>query len=352
MIDSETEFLNKKILITGASSGVGKACALFFLNTGAKVLLCGRDVKAMKKIGENFPDQAAVIELDLSNDLQIYDLKTTVIEILGGIDLILNCAGAMFDGDIEKTFPQDFDYSIDINCRYIFYLYQNFIKYLEAGSSIINVSCLYGTLPQAGMASYCIAKSGLETMTKYMAAELAEKGVRVNAVTACPIDTNCQRYVGTTETEYQSFKDRVVKNIPLGRMASPEDIAKVIIFLASKRSSSITGQIVKVDGGRSLTSSGYAAWFGMKNMNARFEPDGNTLGGGINISSLFSFLKKKEDTEVQPVKFPETEKEIDDLINESNWSTRLSEAHEKITANYKNIDQNDDYLKEKYIGKR
>ena len=101
------EFLNRKFLVTGASSGVGNSLAYFLLNNGAKVLLCGRDIETLKKIGEKFPNQASACEIDLIQDLQIYDLKTSAIEVLGGIDCIINCAGIMFDGDLEKTFPQD-----------------------------------------------------------------------------------------------------------------------------------------------------------------------------------------------------------------------------------------------------
>lgn len=333
-----SEFLNKRIIITGASSGVGKACAMYFLNCGAKVILCGRDIESLKKIGEKFPEQAAAIIVDLSNDLQIYDLKSTAIEILGGIDIIVNCAGVLFDGDIEKTFPQDYDYTIDVNLRSIFILLINLKTFLAKGSSVINVSCLYGSKPQSGMSSHCISKAGLEAFTKYAAAELAESCVRVNGVTASPIDSNSQRYVGVTESEYNSFKSRVSKNIPLGRLAHPDDVAKAVIYLASNRSDKITGQILKVDGGRMLTTSGFVSWKGMKNMNARFEPD------GLNIVNKAKDIWGNVYKGMKAMKYPETEEEIEKLINDSNWSTRLSEAHEKVKANYKNIDQNNDYL--------
>jgi NAD(P)-dependent dehydrogenase (short-subunit alcohol dehydrogenase family) len=345
--DNKSEFLNKRVIITGASSGVGKACAHYFLNSGAKVILCGRDIETLKQIGEKYPNQAAAINLDLSDDLHIYDFKTSVIEILGGIDIVVNCAGVLFDGDIEKTFPQDYDYTIDVNLRAVFSLILYFKQYMSKGSSIVNVSCIYGTKPQAGMSSFCVSKAGLESLTKFAAAELAEFGIRVNAVSACPIDTNCQRYVGVGDKEYLDFKTRVSKNIPLGRMAKPDDVAKSIIFLASKRSSKITGQIMKVDGGRSLTTSGFVQWRGMKNMNARFEPD--DVSASIKLKEFWGkFSSKKEEN----VKFPTSEKEIEDLVKTSNWNTNSSEAHGKVTANYKNIDQNDDFLQSKFVNKK
>ena len=120
----------KRILITGASSGIGLSSAMYFLNSGAKVALCGRDMETLKKIGKKFPNQASVINLDLSEDLLLFDLKSTVIEILGGLDILINCAGIIFDGDVEKTFPQDYDYTVDVNLRAVYILIKSFKKVL------------------------------------------------------------------------------------------------------------------------------------------------------------------------------------------------------------------------------
>jgi NAD(P)-dependent dehydrogenase (short-subunit alcohol dehydrogenase family) len=343
-LQSNSEFLGKKIVITGASSGIGRSCALYFLNSGAKVVLCGRDMESLKKIGEGFPDQAAVICLDLIEDLQIFDFKSSAIEFLGKIDIFINCAGVMFDGDLEKTFPQDYDYTLDVNVRSIFAMFLHFRKFFNKGCSIVNVSCLYGTKPFPGMLSYCMSKAGLEMLTKFSAAEFAEFGIRVNAVTSSPVDTNCQRYAGVSEKEYSDFKDRVTKTIPLNKMALPDDVAKAIIFLASARSSKVTGQIIKVDGGRSLTTGGFVPWKGTRNMNARFEPDG--VNPSYKMKEMWNGLTGKNKKE--PV-YPQTEDEIDNLLNESNWSTRLTEAHAKVLAPYKNIDQNDEYLDEHFV---
>ena len=339
-----SEFLNKRILITGASSGIGQACTMFFLNSGAKVALCGRDIETLKKIGKKFPNQASAIHIDLSDDMCVFDLKSTVIEILGGLDILINCAGVQFDGDLEKTFPQDYDYTVDVNLRSIYILLKSFKMYFTKSSSIINVSSLYGSKPQNGLTGFCMSKAGVEMITKFAAAEFAIDGIRVNAVTACPVDTNCQRYVGVGENEISNFKDRVSGNIPLGRLANPDDVAKAIIFLASSRSSKITGQILKVDGGRSLTTSGWVPWRGMGNMNSRFEADG--LKPMLKLKDIYAKYTSKNETGVY---FPKKEDEIEKLISDSNWATRLSEAHEKISANYKNIDANDKYLTDKYV---
>lgn len=346
--ESGGEYLNKKFLLTGASSGVGRSLAYFLLNNGAKVLLCGRDIETLKKIGEKFPNQASACEIDLIQDLQIYDLKTSAIEVLGGIDCIINCAGIMFDGDLEKTFPQDYDYTIDINLRSLFVLLKCLDKFILPGCSVINVSCFYGNRPISGLMSHNISKAGLEMFTKYAALEFASRGVRVNSISAGLIDSNALRYSGISESEFNNFRKRVEKNIPLQRMAYPDDIAKAVLFLCSKRSEKITGQVIKVDGGRSLTSSGFVSWKGSKNMNSRFEPDGYDIK--TNVQNLVGKVKQVINASNTGLnKFPSTPEEIDRMINESNWSTRLAEAHQKLNADYKPLDQNDEFLEQHYM---
>ena len=310
-----SEFLNKKILVTGASSGIGLSTALYFLNCGAQVIMAGRDVKTMTKICTkyNFAN-ATIMKLDLSKDIYIYDLKASVIERFNTIDIIVNCAGVLLYGDVEKTYPQDFDYTLDINLRSVYYLIYNLAGYMNENGSIINISCFYGSRPMYGMISYAASKAGLEGLTRYAAAEFASIGIRVNAISACPVNTNALRYVEIPDSEIEYFFKNMEKNIPLGRIAKPDDITKVIVFLASERSKRITGQIIKVDGGRSLTSSGYVHYKGILNMNTRFEPD--SIKAFSWVSNLMNFNKNKEP--------PKNEKDlvqyIEDKMKESFFS--------------------------------
>ena len=344
------EFLNKKIIVTGASSGIGLTTALYFLNCGAKVILAGRDIKTMKKICEdNKFYNAIIMKLELKDDISIYDFKTSVVERFKTINILINCAGVKMDGDLEKTYPQDFDYTLDVNLRSMFYLINNLSSFMEKNSSIINMSCLYGTNPMAGMISHNVSKAGLEALTRYAAAEFSGFGIRVNAITACPVDTNSMRLMQVENSEIEKFNKNMEKNIPLGRIARPDDITKVIVFLASERSKNITGQIIRVDGGRGLTSSGYVHYRGMMNMNSRFEPDGEKK----QINNLFGLgdligvkIKKKEEV-------PKDEKELKRFINnkikESNFSTNLSDAFASSNPSYKIVDNNDQRLTDKFL---
>lgn len=344
------EFLNKKIIVIGASSGIGLSTSLFFLNCGAKVIMAGRDIKTMKKICERFKFLNAIImKLELREDISIYDFKTSVVERFKTIDILVNCAGIKFDGDLEKTYPHDFDYSLDVNIRSLFYLINTLSGFMEKNSSIINMSCLYGTFPMAGMISHNVSKAGIEALTRYAAAELAQFGIRVNAISACPVDSNSFRYLQVENQEIENFNKKMEKYIPMGRIARPDDITKVIAFLAGDRSRNITGQIIRVDGGRGLTSSGYVHYRGMFNMNSRFEPDGERrqLNNLYGLGNLINFrIERKE-------QIPKDEKGIKKFINEkikeSNFSTNLNDAFNQSNPYYKNVDNNDQRLTEKYL---
>ena len=340
------EFLNKHVIVTGASSGIGQSVALYFLNCGAQVILAGQDVDTMRQMTENKFPNATIMQVDLTSDMHIYDFKTSIVERLQSIDIIVNCAGVQLDGDVEKTFPQDFDYTIDINLRAVFTLIKSLSPFLNTPSSIINMSCLYGSRPCTGLISYAISKSGLETLTKYAAAEFSPLGIRVNAITACPIETNNMRLIKVSDGEISLFKKKMQKCIPLGRMGRPDDIVRVVSFLASERSSKITGQIIRVDGGRGLTSSGYVHYRGMKNMNSRFEPDGVIMG------EWFNSIKKEVigDKIIFPINDQNDLKNfVDEKILESNFSTNLLDAHMNINTKYKIVDPNDQKLIQNYL---
>ena len=342
-MNAKNEFFGKNIIITGATSGIGQAAAFYFLNCGANVLLAGRDKDTMTNCFKRFKN-ARMALFEIGKDMDLYDFKTTVVEILGKVDILINCAGIQLYGDVEKTYPQDFDYIVNINLRSVFLLLKLLEKYFVEGASIINLSCLYGSKPMVGVISYAMSKAGLETLTRYAAADFASLGIRINAITACPVETNSFNLLNIGENEVNKFKEKMENNIPLGRMARPDDIVKVIIFLASKRSEKITGQIIKVDGGRSLTSSGYVHYKGMLNMNSRFEPDGERLKSWFQNKFNFKEKMVKEINDKNELK-----KFVEENINKSNFATRLYDAHISINPPYKMVDANEELLKTKYL---
>ena len=342
----ENEFYNKNIVITGASSGIGLSTAFYFLNSNANLILACQDVASMKSIcKENKFLNAAIIKADLEKKEDIEYLLSFITKLFPTIDILVNCAGIKLDSDIEKTYSQDFNYIINTNLRSVFLILKELRPYFSQGASVINLSCLYGTRPMYGVISYAMSKAGLETLTRYAAAEFANLSIKINAISACPVNTNSFRYVKVSEDEINYFNKKMESNIPLGRIAEVEDIVKVIIFLASKRSSNITGQIIKVDGGRSLTSSGYIHYKGIQNMNVKFEPD------SINIKNLLgNYFKKEEKRLDKPITDEiELKKFIKETISQSNFSTRYDKAHSSITSGYYKVKETDSRLTNRYL---
>lgn len=163
-------------------------------------------------------------------------MKQAVVEKFGQVDILINCAGVVFAGDVETTFPQDYDYLVDVNLRAPFLLTKFFSDILKKTRGvIINVSCEKGSRPEPGILGYCMTKAGLEALTKTSAMELAPWDVRVNAVAPCMVDTNLYRYAGYTDAEHESLKSRAKGNIPLQRICREEEVAKAIIYLSSNK---------------------------------------------------------------------------------------------------------------------
>ena len=343
----ESEFSKKNIIITGASSGVGLYTAIYFLNQNANVILACKDIDSIKEIcDKNHFINAIILQVDLQVQSQVRKFINCVQGIFTKIDILINCAGIKLDSDILTTFSEDFDFTMNTNLRSVFILIKELKPNFAEGASIINMSCLYGTRPICGFISYSMSKAGLETLTKYAAAEYAHLNIRINAISACPINTNSLRYIQIEKEEIKLFNKKMEKNIPLGRIAEGEDIVKVIIFLASKRSKKITGQIIKVDGGRSLTSSGYIHYKGMLNMNSKLEPDGEK----INKDKLYSVLNNKNEIMEKPItNKSELKQFVENTIKKSNFSTRNMEAFLNVKNTYYRLDNNNNILSKKFL---
>ena len=343
----ESEFSKKNIIITGASSGVGLYTAIYFLNQNANVILACKDIDSIKEIcDKNHFINAIILQVDLQVQSQVRKFINCVQGIFTKIDILINCAGIKLDSDILTTFSEDFDFTMNINLRSVFILIKELKPNFAEGASIINMSCLYGTRPICGFISYSMSKAGLETLTKYAAAEYAHLNIRINAISASPINTNSLRYIQIEKEEIKLFNKKMEKNIPLGRIAEGEDIVKVIIFLASKRSKKITGQIIKVDGGRSLTSSGYIHYKGMLNMNSKLEPDGEK----INKDKLYSVLNNKNEIMDKPItNKSELKQFVENTIKKSNFSTRNMEAFLNVKNTYYRLDNNNNILSKKFL---
>lgn len=309
-------FAQKRILITGASSGIGRACAFWFLNQGARVALVGRDKSALDSIGENFPQQAITAKCDFVVDMNQYDLAAGVLEALGGLDILINSAGLIFENDLEGTFPQDHDYLVDINLRAVFHISTMCAPFLKRSKGcIINLSAEWGNRPQQGMTSYSMTKAGVEMLTKCLALEIAP--VRVNAVAPALARTNSMNYLLVPKEDQEWIYRRVADTTPLKRVANVDDVVKVIAFVCSPKAQLITGQILKVDGGRHLTSSLFTHWDSSSSMESKIFPEpSNQMIGREASKDSNSKLNIKE------------------MLEKSKWYTNMADAHVKIRSGY------------------
>ena len=233
---------NQKALVTGATSGIGRAIALQLARDGAKVIVHGRDAARGGKVVEainNEGGQARFVAADLSNPADLQHL----VEEIGDIDVLVNNAGiAWFGATAELSIPT-FDALFASNVRSVYFLVAAFAPGMVARGkgSIINIGSMAGEIGLVGGAAYGATKAALSSMTRAWAAEFSPSGVRVNAVASGPVYTPIQ----ASETT-----EAVGSTTLLKRAANVEEIAEVVGFLASPRASYITGAIVAADGGR------------------------------------------------------------------------------------------------------
>jgi NAD(P)-dependent dehydrogenase (short-subunit alcohol dehydrogenase family) len=246
---------NKNIIVTGASSGIGRAAAELFLRAGARVALVARNRDALARVAELAAGTGAfIIAADLSREDQSEDGVAQAVEALGGLDVLVNAAGIIRSGRIEETSLELWDEMMNINLRSVFHLMKLAAPHLErTRGNIVNVSSVTGLRSFPGVIAYCVSKAGLDQLTRCAALELAPKGIRVNAVNPGVVVTRLHRSGGMSEEAYSAFLEHSKTTHPLGRVGSPEEVAEAIRFLASDQAAWITGVTVSVDGGRALT---------------------------------------------------------------------------------------------------
>ena len=253
----DKEFAKKILLITGATSGIGKATALRFAQAGAGIAAVGRDEAALIKLQAEL-DQAAgqflAIRADLSLEGERDMVVSKTVEHFGGVDVLVNAAGHISSGTIENSSMESWDAMLDINLRAPFFLMQKALPtIIERRGNIVNVSSVTGLRAFPGVLAYCVSKAGLDQLTRCAALELAAKGVRVNAVNPGVVITEIHKRGGMTTEQYDAFLEHSKETHPLGRVGQAGEIAELILFLASDRASWITGATYSIDGGRAQT---------------------------------------------------------------------------------------------------
>ncbi|YCM46558.1 glucose 1-dehydrogenase [Verrucomicrobiaceae bacterium 227] len=243
---------NKVVLITGATSGIGKATALKFAAAGAKVVVSGRReaegnavVDAIKSAG----GEALFVQADVANEADVENLVTKTVETYGRLDVAFNNAGIdQFKPLVEVT-AEELKQILDINVWGVLSSMKHEIPAMlkNGGGSIINTSSVVGHVGMAGGATYVASKHAVEGLTKSAALEYAKEGIRVNAIAPAVIATEmADRIFGEEGSE---SREGAAGMHPIGRLGQPQEVADAVFFLASDASSFVTGGSLKVDGG-------------------------------------------------------------------------------------------------------
>lgn len=254
----EKDLINQVALVTGASSGIGRATALRLAQAGAQVAIAARDAGRLEETSneiEQFGVEALPIGADVTDEDDASRLVNATVERFGGLDILVNAAGWIANGSIETTTLEAWDHLMNVNLRAVFNLMRLVAPHLvERKGNIVNVSSVTGLRAFPGVLAYCVSKAGVDQLTRCAALELAPKGVRVNAVNPGVVVTELHRKGGMSEKDYEAFLQRSASTThPLGRVGTPEEVAELIYFLASPRASWITGATYAIDGGRGQT---------------------------------------------------------------------------------------------------
>jgi NAD(P)-dependent dehydrogenase (short-subunit alcohol dehydrogenase family) len=249
--------MTQQVIVTGASSGIGRATALRFGRSRASVLAVGREEQALSNVAsaiENEGGHAAVCQADVTEADAPDRIVRAALDRFGGLTTLVNAAGIIGSGTIESTTDDAWDTMMDINARAPFRLMRAAMPALIASKgSVVNVSSVTGLRSFPGVLAYCVSKSAVDQLTRCAALDLAAKGVRINAVNPGVVVSNLHRRGGMNEENYAAFLARSRETHPLGRPGEATEIADLIFFLASDAAQWITGETISIDGGRHLT---------------------------------------------------------------------------------------------------
>lgn len=243
---------DKIALVTGAGRGIGRAAALRLAGQGAYVYLNYQGSKeaaqeAVEEIIRN-GGRAEALQCNVADFAACAQMIETIIQKSGRLDILVNNAGITKDGLLMKMSEEDYDRVLEVNLKGTFNTIRHVSRYLlkQRSGRIINITSVSGILGNAGQANYSASKAGVIGLTKSVARELAPRGILVNAVAPGFVQTDM------TDALPEKVKAQMLEQIPLRRSAQPEEIADVVLFLASGQSSYMTGQVLSVDGGMAI----------------------------------------------------------------------------------------------------
>ncbi len=252
-------FIDKVVLITGGSSGIGKATAEKFAQEGAAVFICGRNGEKLLKTENEFYNKGLLLQTipgDISKICQCKKIIDQVVGIRKKIDILVNCAGVYIEGKSDAMTEEMWDTVINTNLKGTFFMTRYAIPFLEQSKGcIVNVSSDSGLVGNTEAAVYCASKGGVTLLTKALAVELLKRNIRVNAVCPGEVDTPMlDKYIEERGINKKDYLAQTLEHYPAGtgRFIKPEEVADAIVFLASPKNKAINGACFSIDFG--LTS--------------------------------------------------------------------------------------------------
>ena len=237
-------FKNKKILITGATGGIGRNLVKKYVELGGAVLATGTKDEKLEEIKKNFP-RTNVIKFDISNHSKIEEFVDNVALELGGLDVLVNNAGMNMDNLSLRMKDEEWQNVININLSSTFLLSKYSIKKMLKNKfgRIVNITSIVGHTGNPGQSNYAASKAGIIGMTKSLAIEYAKKNITINCVSPGFIDTSM------TKSLAEKVRLFLTSRIPMGRLGTGEDVSNCVVFLSSDEASYITGETLHVNGG-------------------------------------------------------------------------------------------------------
>jgi 3-oxoacyl-[acyl-carrier protein] reductase len=238
----------KVAVVTGAARGIGRAIAEELAKSGADLALCDLKAEWLEETAEAVKAIGRKVEcfsVDVSDSSAVNGAVASIIEKCGKIDVVVNNAGITKDTFLVRMSDEDWDSVLSVNLRGTFLFTRAVSKPMMKArtGAIVNIASIIGLIGNAGQCNYAASKAGVIALTKSTAKELAGRGIRINAVAPGFIETKM------TEVLPDDVRQKMMENIPMKRFGSPEDVAKVVVFLASEAASYMTGQVLTISGG-------------------------------------------------------------------------------------------------------
>jgi 3-oxoacyl-[acyl-carrier protein] reductase len=238
----------KVALVTGAGQGIGKIIAMKLAENGASVVLNDLKMDSLQTAAneiESSGGKALPLEANVVNMDDVQEMVDKVVQKLDGIHILVNNAGITRDALLLRMSVEDWDSVLNVNLKGVFNCTKSALKYMskQKQGKIISIASIVGMMGNAGQANYAASKAGVIGFTKTVAREYAQRGINANVIAPGFITT------AMTDALSDKVREELMKQIPMGRLGTPEDVADAVLFLASDASNYITGQVINVNGG-------------------------------------------------------------------------------------------------------